>query len=303
VVRIADLFEAEAVRCHDPDGRVADRGREHLRRPGRRAAALTHRQQRAHQGANHIVTERVGHDDAHRNPVSVALPVEAAQRADRRRPLPAAAEGREVMLAEQQRRGRVHGRQVERAGVPERVVPAQRIGGGRVIADPIGVPSPQRREPSVEALGGGPDRVHPDVRRQRPCQPPQCRLAVLLPDRRRQIGVGHLPASVHPGVGPTGDGQPHRLRQAQHVPEDAGHLSLHRPLPGLRRPAGEAGPVVGEVEPHPDDRVLGGRGGLREWALAHRFRRGAGQWRTTGGAKGPFGMSLILNLTLRPAGK
>jgi hypothetical protein len=47
------------------------------------------------------VTERVGHDDADRHPVGVTLPVEAAQRADRRRPLPAAAEGREVMLAEQ----------------------------------------------------------------------------------------------------------------------------------------------------------------------------------------------------------
>jgi hypothetical protein len=47
------------------------------------------------------VTERVGHDDADRHPVGVTLPVEAAQRADRRRPLPAATECREVMLAEQ----------------------------------------------------------------------------------------------------------------------------------------------------------------------------------------------------------
>jgi hypothetical protein len=264
VVRVADLFEAEAVRCHDPDGRVADRGREHLRRPGRRPAALTHREQRTHQGANHVVTERVGHDDAYRNPVGVALPVKATQRADRRRPLPAAAEGREVMLAEQLRRGLVHGRQVERAGVPERVVPAQRIGGGRAIADSVGVPSPQRREAGVEALGGGPDRVHPDVRRQRPCQPPQCGPAVLFPRRERQVRVGYLPAGVHSAVSPPGDGQPDRLRQPQHVPEDHRQLSLHGPLTGLRRPPGEARPVVGEVEPHPDDRVLGGRGGLRE---------------------------------------
>jgi hypothetical protein len=46
------------------------------------------------------VAERVGDDDAHRHPVGVALPVEAAQRADRRRALSAAAEGREVMLPE-----------------------------------------------------------------------------------------------------------------------------------------------------------------------------------------------------------
>ena len=78
MVRIADLFEAEAVRGHDPDGRVADAGPEHLRRPGRPAAALTHREQRPHQGANHVVTERVGHHGAYRDSVGVALPVEAA---------------------------------------------------------------------------------------------------------------------------------------------------------------------------------------------------------------------------------
>jgi hypothetical protein len=143
-------------------------------------------------------------------------------------------------------------------------VPAQRVGDGRVIADPVGVAPPQGREAGVEPLRGGPDRAHPDVRRERPRQPPQGGRAVFFPDRRRQVGVGHLPAGVHPGVGPPGDGQPHRLGEAQHVPEDAGQLSLHRPLPGLRRPPGEAGPVVGEVEPHPDNRVLGGRAGLRE---------------------------------------
>ena len=286
-----------------PHGRVADGRRQHLRRPGRRPAALTDREQRAHQGAHHVVAERVGDDRAHRHPVGVALPVEAAQRANRRRALPTAAEGGEVMLAQEQRGGLVHGRQVERAGVPERVVPAQRIGVGRVIADPVGVAPPQRREAGVEALGGGPDRAHPDVRRERPRQPPQGGRAVFFPDRRRQVGVGHLPAGVHPGVGPPGDGQPHRLRQAQHVPEDPGQLSLHGSLPGLRRPPGEAGPVVGEVEPHPDGRVLGRRGRLREWSLGHRFRPGAGQWRAAGEVTGPFGMSLILNLTLRLAGK
>jgi hypothetical protein len=245
------------VRGDHSHGGVADGRRQHLRRPGRRTAALTHREQGAHQGAHHVVAERVGHDDPHRDPVRVALPVEAAQRAHRRRPLPAAAEGREVMLAEQQRCGLVHGRQVERAGVPERVVPAQRIGGGRVIADPVGVPSPQRREAGVEALGRGPDRVHPDVRRQRPRQPPQCGPAVLFPRRERQVCMGHLPAGVHPAVSPPGDGQPDRLRQPQHVPENPGKLSLHGPLPGLRRPPGEARPVVGEVDSDPDHGIPG----------------------------------------------
>ena len=87
---------------------------------------------------------------------------------------------------------------------------------------------------------------------------------MLFPRRERQVSVGYLPAGVHPAVSPPGDGQPDRLRQPQHVPEDLRQLSLHGPLPGLRRPPGEAGPVVGEVEPHPDDRVLGSRGRLRE---------------------------------------
>jgi hypothetical protein len=262
VVRIADFFEAETVRCDDPHGRVADGRREHLRRPGRRTTALADREQRADQGADHVVTERVGHDDADRHPVGVALPVEAAQRADRRRPLPAPAEGREVMLAEQQRCGLVHGRQVERAGIPERVVPAQRIGVGRVVADPVGVPSPQRGEAGVEPLGGGCDRVHPDVRRQCPRQSPQRRLAVLFPRRRRQVGVGHLPTGVHTAVGPAGNGQPDRPRQPQHVPENPGELFLHGPLAGLRRPPGELRPVVGEVNSHPDHGLADGRGRL-----------------------------------------
>ena len=235
---------------------------------------------------------------AHRHPVGVALPVEAAQRADRRRALPAAAEGREVVLPEEQRRGLVHGRQVERAGVPERVVPAQRVGVGRVVADPVGVAPPQRREAGVEPLGGGPDRAHPDVRRQRPRQPPQGGRAVLCPDRRRQVGVGHLPASVHPGVGPAGDVSRTGSGSRSTCPRTRDSSPSHGPLAGLRRPPGEVRPVVGEVEPHPDDRVLGGRGSS-EGSLAHRFRRGTGQWRTRGAGTGPFGMRLMLNLTLR----
>jgi hypothetical protein len=89
------------VRRDHPHGRVADGRREHLGRPRRRTAALTDREQRAHQGAHHVVAERVGDDRAHRHPVGVALPVEAAQRANRRRALPTAAEGGEVMLAQE----------------------------------------------------------------------------------------------------------------------------------------------------------------------------------------------------------
>jgi hypothetical protein len=265
------------VRGDDPHGRVADRRRQHQRRPGRRTAALADREQRADQGAHHVVAERVGHDHADRHPGRVALPVKAAQRADGRGALPAAAEGGEVMLAKQQRRRLVHGRQVERPRVPERVVPAQRVGRGGLIADPVGVPPPQRREAGVEALGGGPDRVHPDVRRQRPRQPPQRGRPMLFPDRRGQVRMGHLPAGVHPGVGSPGHGQPNRLRPPQHVPEDPGQLSLHGPLPGLGRPPGEIGPVVGKIDSDPDHGVLEDRRRPGRRPLAHRSRRGAGK--------------------------
>jgi hypothetical protein len=244
------------VRRDHPHGRVADGRREHLRRPGRRTAALAHREHRADQGAHHVVAERVGDHHPDRHPGCVALPVKAAQRADGRGPFPPTAEGGEVMLAEQQRRGLVHGRQVERARVPERVVPAQRVRVGRVIADPVGVPAPERGEAGVEARRRGGDRAHPDVRRQRPGQPPQHRRAVFFPGRRGQVGVGHLPAGVHPGVGPPGDGQSNRLGQPQHVPEDPGQLPLHGPLPGLRRPPGEVRPVVGEVDSYPNFGIL-----------------------------------------------
>jgi hypothetical protein len=291
------------VRRYDPHGRIADARREHLRRPGRRTTALTDREQRAYEGAHHVVAERVGHHDADRHPVAVALPVQTAQRADRRRPLPAAAEGREVMLAEQQRCGLVDGRQIERSRVPERVMPSQRVSVGRVIADPVGVPPPEGGEAGVEPVGGGPDRAHPDVRRQRPGQPPRRRSAVLLPDLRREVRVGHLPAGVHPGVGPPGDGQPDRFRQPQHVPEDPRELTLHRPLRGLRRPPGKVRPVVGEVDSHPNQGILHDRRRLGGRLLAHRRRLGSGSWRVAGGVTGPFGLTPILILPLRLAGK
>jgi hypothetical protein len=290
------------VRRDHAHGRVADGRREHLRRPGRRAAALAHREQRADQGAHHVVAERVGHHHSDRHPGRVALPVEAAERPDGGGPFPPTAEGGEVMLAEQQRRGLVHGREVERARVPERVVPAQRVRLGWVIADPVGVPAPEGGKAGVKPRRRGCDRAYPYVGRQRPGQPPQYGGAMFFPGLRGQVGVGHLPARVHPGVGPPGNGQPNRLGQPQHVPEDPGQLPLHGPLPGLRRPPGKVRPVVGEVDSYPnhgtrrDWRGLGGR------SLAHRFRPEAGSWRTTGEATGPFEMSLILNLTLRLAG-
>ena len=65
----------------------------------------------------------------------------------------------------------VHPLDVDPARVPERVVPAQRVGRRRIVAHPVGVAAPQRGEPGVEPVRGGADRPHPDVGRQLPGQP------------------------------------------------------------------------------------------------------------------------------------
>ena len=78
---------------------------------------------------------------------------------------PAAAERGEIMLAQARQRGLVHPVQVERAaGVPERVVAAQRVGRARVVADPVGVAPPERGEPRVEPVGRGSDGARPGRR-------------------------------------------------------------------------------------------------------------------------------------------
>ena len=135
----------------------------------------------------------------------------------------------------------VHARDVDRARVPERVVPAQRIRRGRVVAHPVGVAPPQRGEPRVEPVLGAADRPHPEVGRQQPGQPvPEGsadgrplpggkvpgagrevpgggrdlarRIQVSRPPgrgprRRGQVQVRDLAAGVHPGVGAPGHGE------------------------------------------------------------------------------------------------
>ena len=97
-------------------------------------------------------------------------PLQAQQLAHGARALAPPAERGEVVLAEADPGRLVHRRHVDRPRVPERVVPAQRIGRGRVVADPVGVAPPERGEPGVEPVRGGADRPHPDVGRQQPGQ-------------------------------------------------------------------------------------------------------------------------------------
>src|SRR5438270_311746 len=63
----------------------------------------------------------------------------------------------------------------------------------------------------------------------------------------------------HAGIGPARDPQPNRL--AQQGLERLGERPLDGPKPGLDRPAGEAAPVVLEVQPQ-DPHDPGPRGSL-----------------------------------------
>ena len=97
--RVADLFQAQAVRRDDADGRIANRGREHRGGPLGRPASLADGEQRADQRADHVVAERVGYHGGDRDAVLVPVPGQGAQRPDGGRALPPAAEGGEIVLA------------------------------------------------------------------------------------------------------------------------------------------------------------------------------------------------------------
>ena len=242
------------MRRHHADGGVAHRGGEHRGRPRRRPGAVADRKQRPDQRTHHVVAERVGDDARNRDALGVALPVKAAQRAHRGRALPAPAEGGEVVLPDQRRGSGVHGGQVEPARVPEGVTPAQRVRRGEVVADPVGVPAPERGKPGVEALRRRRYPPHPDVRRQRPGEAPRHGAGPGRPRVLGQIRVRDLPPRVHPGVGPPGHGQPRRLAEPEHPPQRLREHALYRPAFRLRRPARELRPVIGKIKSYPNDR-------------------------------------------------
>ena len=68
-----------------------------------------------------------------------------------------------------------------------------------------------------------------------------------------QVGVHHLAAGMHAGVGPTRAHHAHR-RHPQHGRERRFERALHGAQLGLARPAVEPAPVVGEVDPEPHGR-------------------------------------------------
>src|SRR5579875_1680318 len=252
--RVADLLQAQAMRGRDVDRVVTDRGGQQPARPVRAVAALAHREQRPDQGADHVVAERVGDHGGHDHAVAVPGPVEPEQFPYGGRALAAAAEGREVVLADQGRRGLVHPVQADRARVPQRLVPAQRVGRRGIVAHPVPVPPPERGEPRVEPVRGGGDAARPDVGRQRPGQPPRRDARGGRPGGRGHVDVRDLPAGVHAGIGTPGHGQLRGLRQPQDPPQRRLGDLLHRAPAGLCRPPGKFRPVVSQVQPQPYER-------------------------------------------------
>jgi len=133
------------------------------------------------------------------------------------------------------RRG-VHAAEVDPVPVPESLVPAQRVSQRRIVADPVGVSPPQRREPGVEAGRRGLDRPDPDLRRQQPGQPPGRGARGRGPARGGDIHVRHLTPRVHAGVSPPGHGQQWRPGERQRPPQrlldgllDGGQAGLGSP--------------------------------------------------------------------------
>src|SRR5690606_11702381 len=112
-------------------------------------------------------------------------------------------------------------------------------------------------EARVEPRWRGTNVDHTHVVRKRPIEP------VTQPRdiHRRQIGVRDLAGGVHARIGPTRDGQPHRLRHLQHLLRGFLQDPLHGPPARLLRPAGEIRAVLGDVPAQTDEPatfVLGG---------------------------------------------
>src|ERR1700760_251184 len=76
-----------------------------------------------------------------------------------------------------------------------------------------------------------------------------------IPSFDRQVSMRHLPPGVHPRVSPPSHGEPHSLRQPQHMAQRHRQLALDSPPPRLRRPPGGPASVIGKINPDPNERV------------------------------------------------
>ena len=172
--------------------------------------------------------------------VAVALDVEPVERLHRRFRLAfGGAEGREVVLADEPLRRRMHRRGVERARhAPGAAALEREIGAP--VDDAIEI-MPLRAEKrasksSAHPLGGQHrDRMRPQMRVERIAH----RVGVPV---LGEIDMRHLAERMHAGIGAAG--ALHRDRLAAEGLDRRGQRALHRSAVGLDLPAGERRAVI-----------------------------------------------------------
>lgn len=254
---IVHASQREAVcRCHlhlaGPLGR-----RQQSCRPAHRPSPLPHSQQRPDEAAHHRMAERVRRHPRTQQILLLARPVQALQLTDSRGAVPPAAERGEVMLTEQRSSRPVERNQIKRAWPSHHMVTPKRIRPPRRVGDTVEVMATKRGEPSVEAGWHRADTSHPNIGGQCPGQPADHRGGVHC---RGQVGVGNLPAGMDARVRSPSRGQPHIV--TQHQRQSVLDHAAHGAQPRLPCPAGEPGPVIGDIQPKPREPATVTGGGL-----------------------------------------
>lgn len=117
-----------------------------------------------------------------------------------------------------------------------------------LVAESIGIASPDGSESGIETVGRQRDPIDGQVARQGAPQPPLEFAGHGLGLRQLQIEVGHLAASVDAGVGSPCAHQGWRLVQAQYSGDPGLQFLLDGSQSTLRSPAVKGRTVVAEVK-------------------------------------------------------
>ena len=218
---------------------------------------ITDTRHRAHQRSHHRPAEGVGTDLADQYPICIRNPVESLQIADGGGAITTPTEGGKIIEPQQCCGSFVHPVQVEWMPPGRGSSGDDGFSAKARIGQPIPVVPTQRRESRVKVVTDNLDILDADVIGQHLGQPPHQRGGIstngtCLQCRSGDIGVAHLSAGMHSGVGASGNGQPNR--QAQHRREPILERLTDRPLPDLTSPSSEIGSVVTDVEPQSNRR-------------------------------------------------
>ena len=259
VGRVADLLEHQRVRGHHGHRRIPDAGTRGLcaghatgRRPSPTGSSAPTRDRTIEWQKASAWTVH------HRHPVAVADASAApAARAPRRRSSRCLQNAREVVLAEQRLGGLVHPSRSSGRGHGSDRVPVQRRRADAAVADPVGVSTPDGREPGIEPGRRRADRGDADVVGQRAVDPAHVdvRPASRRTSRWATWPRACTPASVRPA-------QVRSTSTPQKVAEHPLQLALDGAQAGgsCWRPAGEVPAVVRDVQAQTNQPVARGSG-------------------------------------------